>query len=50
MKAMATNPRKSVKKGAGERDTVVQFAETTIAPGDYLYADRDGIVIASAKL
>ncbi len=50
VKAMATNPRKSVKKGAGDRDLVVQFAETTIAPGDYLYADRDGIVIATAKL
>ncbi len=50
VKAMATNPRKSVKKGAGDRDLVVQFAETTIAPGDYLYADRDGIVIAAAKL
>lgn len=50
VKALATNPRKSVKKGAGDRDIVVQFAETTIAPGDYLYADRDGIVIATAKL
>lgn len=50
VKALATNPRKSVKKGAGDRDIVVQFAETTIAPGDYLYADRDGIVIAKAKL
>jgi len=50
VKAMATNPRKSVKKGAGDRDLVVQFAETTVAPGDYLYADRDGIVIATAKL
>jgi len=50
VKAIATNPRKSVKKGAGDRDIVVQFAETTIAPGDYLYADRDGILIAPAKL
>lgn len=50
VKALATNPRKSVKKGAGDRDIAVQFAETTIAPGDYLYADRDGIVIATAKL
>lgn len=50
VKAIATNPRKSVKKGAGDRDTVVQFAQTTIAPGDYLYADRDGIVISAAKL
>ena len=50
VKALASNPRKSIKKGAGDRDIVVQFAEITIAPGDFLYADRDGIVIARQVL
>lgn len=50
VKAIATNPRKSVKKGVGERDVPVQFAEVTIAPGDYLYADRDGIVLSEREL
>ena len=50
VKAMATNPRKSIKKGAGDRDIPVRFAEVEIRPGDYLYADRDGIVLADAKL
>jgi regulator of ribonuclease activity A len=50
VKAMATNPRKSVKKGAGDRDITVQFAEVVISPGDFLYADRDGIVISDRPL
>ncbi|MCP5201744.1 MAG: ribonuclease E activity regulator RraA [Gammaproteobacteria bacterium] len=50
VKALATNPRKSVKKGEGERDVVLRFAEVSIAPGDYLYADEDGVVVAGARL
>ena len=50
IKAIATNPRKSVKKGEGERDVLVRFADVAFKPGDYLYADRDGIVVADAAL
>ncbi len=50
VKAIATNPRKSVKKGEGERDVALRFAEVTITPGDYLYADVDGVVVADKKL
>ena len=50
VKALATNPRKSVKKGEGERDVTLRFADVMIAPGDYLYADVDGVVVADKKL
>jgi regulator of ribonuclease activity A len=50
VKAIATNPRKSIKKGAGDRDIAVRFAEVLITPGDYLYADRDGVVLSENKL
>ncbi len=50
VKALGTNPRKSVKKGAGDRDIPVSFAGVTFRPGEYLYADADGIVTASQKL
>lgn len=50
VKAIATNPRKSVKKGEGERDVTLRFAEVVIAPGDYLYADIDGVVVANKQL
>ena len=45
VKALATNPRKTVKKGVGERDVPLTFAGVTIHPGDTLYADEDGICI-----
>ena len=50
VKALNTNPRKSVKKGIGERDVQVTFADVMIKPGDYIYADEDGIVISAEKL
>ena len=50
VKALNTNPRKSVKKGIGERDISVTFADVTIDPGDYIYADEDGVVISAKKL
>ncbi|HIF50834.1 MAG TPA: RraA family protein [Thiotrichaceae bacterium] len=49
VKALNTNPRKSVKKGVGERDIAVTFADVTINPGDYIYADEDGVVISVEK-
>jgi regulator of ribonuclease activity A len=50
VKALSTSPRKSVKKGAGERDVPVTFADVTFKPGDYLYADEDGILISTEML
>lgn len=43
--AMATHPRKSVKKGMGEVGGVVEFAGVTFRPGEWLYADEDGVVV-----
>lgn len=45
--ALATHPRKSVKQGRGERDITVEFGGTEFQPGQYLYADQDGIVLTS---
>jgi regulator of ribonuclease activity A len=50
VKAIGVNPRKSVKRGEGERDVALRFAEAIIEPGEYLYADRDGIVISKTAL
>jgi regulator of ribonuclease activity A len=45
IKALGTNPRKSTKAGAGERDTVVEFGGISFVPGDTAYSDDDGIVV-----
>jgi regulator of ribonuclease activity A len=50
LKALAACPRKSGKKGAGERDVPVTFAGVTFVPGAWLAADADGIVVAAAPL
>ncbi|MDE0157276.1 MAG: ribonuclease E activity regulator RraA [Gammaproteobacteria bacterium] len=50
IKALGTNPRRSVKKGAGERDIALNFAATTFTPEDWLYADEDGILLSRMKL
>ena len=50
VKALGTNPRKSIKKGAGDRDIPVTFAGVTFIPGHFLYGDEDGIVVSAEKL
>lgn len=47
VKALGTYPRKS-EKGlhSGHVDKVVSFAGTTFRPGEWLYADADGIVMS----
>ncbi|MES9946254.1 ribonuclease E activity regulator RraA [Candidatus Thiodiazotropha sp. CDECU1] len=43
--ALATNPRKSVKQGKGDKGVEVNFSGVTFRPGEWLYADEDGIVV-----
>jgi regulator of ribonuclease activity A len=50
VKALGAIPRKSAKAGAGERSVPVTFAGVTFRPGGYIYADRDGIVVAEREL
>ena len=45
IKALGTNPRKSSKTGAGERNVTVSFGGVEFVPGDIAYSDDDGIVV-----
>jgi regulator of ribonuclease activity A len=45
IKALGTNPRKSAKTGAGERDVVVRIGGVDFVPGDLAFSDDDGIVV-----
>ena len=44
VKALGTNPMKSGKTGAGERDQPVTFGGVTFATGGWVYADEDGVL------
>lgn len=50
VKAIATHPRRSHKRGEGRADATVRFAGVDISPGDWLYGDEDGFLVASAEL
>ncbi|PIQ30391.1 MAG: ribonuclease activity regulator protein RraA [Zetaproteobacteria bacterium CG_4_9_14_3_um_filter_49_83] len=50
VKALATIPRKTVKRHQGVPDIPVHFADVTFHPGYYLYADADGIVVSESAL
>lgn len=50
VKALGTHPLKTAKRSEGEKDAVVRFAGVTFTPGHHVYADADGIVVATEKV
>ena len=48
--ALASNPTRPKKKGFGERGVPVAFGGVRFAPGEWLYADEDGILGCARKL
>jgi regulator of ribonuclease activity A len=50
IKALALMPLRSVKRNQGERDLAVEIQGVPVRPGDWLYADEDGIVVSAAPL
>jgi regulator of ribonuclease activity A len=48
IKALGTNPRKSTKTGAGERDVEIDLGGVTFVPGEIAHSDDDGIVVVAA--
>lgn len=50
VRALGAHPQKSSKKGVGERNVRVHIAGVPVNPGDWIYADADGILIAQQKL
>lgn len=50
VKALATCPRKTDRRGLGERDVALQVGGIAIAPGDWLWADADGVLVADRPL
>ena len=50
VRALGTHPLKTDKRGEGQRDLPVRFAGVLFRPGDWLYADEDGVVVARRRL
>lgn len=50
VRALATHPQKSIKKGTGETQLRVTVAGVAVRPGNWIYADQDGVLVAQEKL
>lgn len=50
VKALATHPRRSEKRGPGQIDVPVVFAGVIFEPGLHLYADSDGVILSPVAL
>ncbi|WP_018152226.1 ribonuclease E activity regulator RraA [Leeia oryzae] len=50
VRALNTHPLKSVKRGVGEKNLTVYFADVHFHPNDYVYVDEDGIILSASAL
>lgn len=50
VKALGTCPRKTEKRDQGLRDVVLEVGGLAVRPGDWLYADVDGVMVADTTL
>ncbi len=50
VRALATVPMPPRKLGAGQRGLALRIQGVTVRPGDWLYADADGILVSAEPL
>jgi regulator of ribonuclease activity A len=50
IRALAPYPVKSNKRSEGQRDIPIQLPGGQIEPGNHVYADENGVVVARADL
>ena len=50
VQALASHPKKSNKRGVGELAVPVTFAGVTFRPGEYVYADNNGVIVSPSPL
>jgi regulator of ribonuclease activity A len=50
VRALAICPTPPRKEGTGERDVIVSFAGVTISPGEWIYADENGIILSATPI
>ena len=48
--ALGSVPLKSVRRGEGQVDVPVSFGGVSVHPGDYIYADANGVIVADRAL
>ena len=49
IKALGSTPRKSTRRGEGQVNIDVCIGDVWIKPGDYVFADADGVLVVDPK-
>lgn len=50
VKALNVHPMKTEKRGLGDLNVAVQMAGQLIQPGEWVYSDNNGVIVAEAEL
>lgn len=50
IKALGACPQKTDKRGEGQLDVPLDIGGSTVAPGDFIYADRNGVLVSRESL
>ena len=50
VQALGPHPRRTVKRGIGDLNVPVSFAGVTIRPGEFVYADSNGVIASPVAL
>ena len=50
IRALASMPLPTERKAEGQRDLAVQIQGVWVRPGDWIYADEDGMVVSATQL
>ena len=50
VKALGACPQKTDKRGEGQRDIPIEIGGSTVKPGDFVYADANGVLVSSTAL
>ncbi len=48
--AVGTTPRKTERKGAGEKDLPVEFSGVRFIPGHWVYVGSDGLIVSETEI
>lgn len=49
VQALGAHPMKTEKRGLGDLNVAVTFGGVTFIPGEYVYADNNGLLVSSEK-
>ena len=50
VQALGSHPMKTDKRGLGDLNVALTFGGVTFRPGDYLYADNNGVLVSAKPL